>query len=167
MSATTEAVRKWLQYKHDVVADLAPALIGEIGVRTAYSAFAMLAAAPTAVYVGIDVGDSQKYGSEDGALDHGLKVLETFPYTMVRVIDSHDIDILPPFDLLHIDGDHSYEGCMADLNLAKYSCVKWVLVDDYDWNNVPVAVNDFARKNVLDVEHIKDGFRGSALMKIC
>ncbi len=41
-----------------------------------------------------------------------------------------------PVDLVHVDGDHSYNGCLHDLRLAA-EIGRWVLVDDLDWQ-IPV-----------------------------
>jgi hypothetical protein len=160
-------VRKWLASKRRVARRIAPRSIGEIGVRAGYSAFAMMSAAPDATFLGVDVGDSDHYGTEPGALEHGEKVLARFPHAMIVVCDSHDLKRLPPLDLLHIDGDHSYEGCQADLALALRSGVRYALVDDYDTGDVVCrAVDDFAASEGLEVEHIADGFRGSALLAL-
>jgi hypothetical protein len=52
-----------------------------------------------------------------------------------------------------------------DLLLAERSGVVWVLVDDYDHSEiVRAAVDQFAAGRLI--EHIDDGFRGSALMRL-
>lgn len=162
---TPEAIG-WLRAKHAVAARVAPKSIAEIGVRAGYSAFAMLSAAPEASYLGIDAGDPQ-YG--DGAVfrAHAGELLARFPSVEIRHESSHAIDRLPPVDLLHIDGDHSYEGARSDLDLARRSGVKWALVDDYDYiRAVKRAVLDWTRDHRVDWEHIPDGHRGSALIPI-
>lgn len=53
-----------------------------------------------------------------------------------------------------IDGDHSYEGVLKDLN-AYYSKVKdGGIVSGHDWNmsSVSSAINDFVKQNSLSVE---------------
>lgn len=159
----SDDVHRWLQSKHDVAARLQPKTIGELGVRAGYSAYAMLAAAPSATYLGIDI-DDPGIGSEPGALEHANVVLAGYNF-LVIVADSHDIERLPPLDLLHVDGDHSHDGCTADLELARRSGVQWALVDDYDTGRVVRgAVDAFAARYGLSIEHIADGFRGSALL---
>ena len=59
-------------------------------------------------------------------------------------------------DWIYVDGDHSYEGCLKDLNNAK-EVVKpggFILGDDYGWpdakwqkKGVTKAVNEFINKN--------------------
>ena len=61
-------------------------------------------------------------------------------------------------DWIYVDGDHSYEGCLKDLNNAK-EIVKpggLILGDDYGWPNskyqkvgVTKAVNEFRKKHNL------------------
>lgn len=63
------------------------------------------------------------------------------------------------FDLIYIDGDHSYEGCMRDLNIAMHKVKKngWITGHDYEMNmnkahirynfGVKQAVDEFCLKN--------------------
>jgi hypothetical protein len=60
-------------------------------------------------------------------------------------------------DWIYIDGDHSYEGCYADLNeclkIMQPNCI--IFGDDYAWNNgngkpgVTKAVSQFVEENSL------------------
>lgn len=155
----------WLRSKHDVAARIQPSSIGEFGVRAGYSAFAMLSGAPVyATYLGYDF-DDPALGTEPGSLDHARnRVLAGFT-AHITSVNTHDLTRVPPFGLLHIDGDHTVAGCTEDLELAAGSGVAWVLVDDYDTGDlVRRAVDEFAKRNGLAVEHIEDGFRGSALL---
>ena len=61
-------------------------------------------------------------------------------------------------DWIYIDGDHSYEGCLADLEAALPMIKKggMILGDDYGWPNskyqkvgVTKAVNEFRKKHNL------------------
>ncbi len=61
-------------------------------------------------------------------------------------------------DLIYIDGSHEEEGVYADL------CDYWDLVapggvlfgDDWGWDGVRMAVQRFARENLLDIRHESD-----------
>lgn len=58
-------------------------------------------------------------------------------------------------DLLHIDGDHSYEGVKKDINLY-YPKVKKngiIIFDDYNWKGVSTAVDEFIKNNNIQKEN--------------
>ena len=134
----------------------APRLL-EIGVRTGYLAVVFArATAGAGHYVGVD---------PDVYLPDGLKrarralrqVGREYPALTSEFIagSSHDPRIrqrlqrMPRFDLIHIDGDHSLEGKIADLALARDLLAPGglVLVDDFThMASVPLALRHaFAR----------------------
>lgn len=163
----TEARRKYYEAKREIVERIQPWFIAEIGVRAGYSAWAMLDAAPDGCrYLGIDA-DNGTHGGDPGALDHARALLAPFD-TEIWVEDSQEIDQLPEaIDLLHIDGDHSFEGCLSDLRLAEWSGVRWVLLDDYDYlAGVREAANAFCFDRVAELWRIDDGHRGMALLNL-
>jgi hypothetical protein len=134
---------------------LQPKSIFEIGVRAGYSAFAMLSAAPDAQYLGWDA-DVGGYGGEIGYLDRARAFLDAeFPgrVTLQRC-DSQAVLTLPArFDLAHIDGDHTHEGTLHDINLCAPFC-RYLIVDDYDLiPKVKIAVNEWL------IDHVKTGLR--------
>ena len=101
----------------------------------------MLDAAPDAAYVGID---SCRYEDDFGVplLGH---VEEQFAKLgrRGRILrqDSKTLKELPgEFDLVHVDGDHSYAVCRHDVDLALRGGVPWILVDDARDNQVCAAV---------------------------
>jgi len=154
--------------KYEVAQRLQPKLIVEIGVRAGYGAFAMLSACPDARYIGIDA-DNGTHGWTQGALRHATKILAKFGDRSIWINDSQEMDRLPEnIDLLHIDGDHSSEGCYSDLCLADRSGVRWVLVDDYlSLREVREAVDKFALDTGREgFEVIDDGHRGHALIEL-
>jgi predicted O-methyltransferase YrrM len=62
-------------------------------------------------------------------------------------------------DLLFIDGDHSYEGCLADLS-HWYPKVKpdgVILGHDYDWDTVRAAAQDFSRQHGFRLQEMEGG----------
>jgi hypothetical protein len=79
-----------------------------------------------------------------------------------------DADIPPKsFDLLYIDGDHSYEGVKNDLKLGLkwVRAGGWICGHDYEMNmNKTVHVYDFGVKRAVDEFCCLHGYRVRALM---
>ena len=61
--------------------------------------------------------------------------------------------------VLHIDGDHSYDGITKDFELfyPKMKNNGVILVDDYTWDGVHRGTNDFVKKNNLKTELLNNG----------
>jgi predicted O-methyltransferase YrrM len=119
---------------------LQPRAICEIGVGGGMAALAFLDAAPGASYVGVD---SCRYEDELGVplLGHVEEQLARLG-RRGRILrqDSKTLKELPgEFDLVHVDGDHSFEACLRDVRLALASGAAWVLVDDARDANVLAA----------------------------
>ena len=103
---------------HALVAARRPRRIVEIGVRHGYSAFAMLCAAPEAEYFGFDA-DLCTWGGVPGALWDARRMLRReFPRARVTVrrADTAAAGLrLPAADVYFVDGDHSEEAALRDL----------------------------------------------------
>lgn len=143
-------------------------VIAEIGVRAGYCGLAMLLAAPAARYIGFEA-DRGDYGGEIGITERArARVFEGFAHE-IRYVDTRNLTrIADLVDLFHVDGDHSYDGAMHDLELA-WHCSRFVLVDDYEYiRPVQAATDHFIVTHRLAhpmVQILPDGgFRGSLLM---
>lgn len=113
-----------------------PRTVIEIGVRCGYSALTFGMANPPDVHIlGIE-GDIDEV-TRGCWLEAERKLRGEYIDIRVIVANSHDIRRLPQADLVYVDGDHSVDGCHADLLLACQSTSR-ILVDDYFVEN-PIA----------------------------
>gem|GEM_PF-3499157 len=120
----------------------------EIGVRTGYlgTAFARAVSVP-AYYVGLDPNLYMADGLEYAAATYRLlrDQLPTFNYALWegyswRRSAQVSLEHCGPYDVVHIDGDHSLAGKLVDLDLARRLLAPdgLVLVDDFK-HHAPVA----------------------------
>ena len=161
----------------------APRTVCEIGVRAGYSAYVWMTESPNAkVYLGIDMDDQARYGGP--WLWHARKLLDTLDveWTIwekdtqkMRALPEHRVypeqsalhvggDVVSPdisvyrnlFDLIHVDGDHTYEGCMHDMKMCWPTVAPGgvMVVDDATYLPGPVrAVREFTG-TVIGAERI-------------
>jgi predicted O-methyltransferase YrrM len=123
--------------KYLLAAMFQPAAIAEIGVRRGYSAWSFLRACPTAAYHGFDKQAGTHGGAGVTSFDWFLMLAgRDFPDADIQVerLDTQTLASLGgPYDLIHIDGDHSKPGCYRDLGLADRALAPGgvIVVDDY------------------------------------
>jgi len=119
-------------FKYTVALALKPRSIVEVGVRGGVSALSFLSACPDALYTGFD---NNRDAREQG-IDFTSHVRGWFTRLDVRadlrIEDSQLLDRFPYADLVHIDGDHSFEGVRHDVVAAWRSGAPWILCDDAD-----------------------------------
>ena len=161
---------EYYRMKYAVANFIKPKTICEIGVRAGYSAAAFLQAGHTKKYVGIDF-NAGTHGGIPGYTDYAVRTLSVYNVETIihNRVDSQTLDILPdgPFDLLHVDGDHSAEGAYNDIKLGIKSA-KWILVDDTDYIDTVSfgtfkAISDFKIEEAYYVYDKK--YRGNILIK--
>lgn len=148
-----------LRYKDAIAQYVKPTRILEIGIRAGYSPAAFLSSCPRATYIGIDMNQSipgrALWGGRKNFMHHATsKLAELYPEA---TIETHVMDSLSPatrefllaqerFDFVHVDGDHSEEGCYSDLLLAADVVIPggFILVDDFKeeppWNKAQIGV---------------------------
>lgn len=182
-AAWDEIVRRWLpddperpdeQYKaqyfqkFNVARGAGCRVIAEIGVRAGYSGLAMLLGATGARYIGFEA-DAGNYGGVQGITERARARVFAGLEHEIRYVDTGSLlEIRDHVDLFHVDGDHSYDGAMHDIELA-WRCSNFVLVDDYEYiRPVQAATDHFIVTHRLShpmVQFLSDGgFRGSMLL---
>jgi hypothetical protein len=159
--SSDEELQEYYAVKWAIAKSLKVASVLEFGVRAGYSAAAFLNAGVRR-YIGIDLNTGTD-GGEQGYVYQAMGILpNAFPRSQVTIWadrSSHDPIVLAkcndhsPFDLVHVDGDHSYEGAMQDMYMA---CLlgRYVLVDDCErFGTVKRAVRDFIESTGYEVEY--------------
>lgn len=144
----SDPIRQYYAVKWRIAQRISPSRILEIGVRAGYSAFTFLMASPRGTrYLGIDSGLCDAEGRSE-FLAHAKTILAEHDARLWRV-DAGSLRSFPvgpggdSWELVHIDGDHSYEGCLHDLRCAG-KVGRRLLVDDYDvGEGIRQACRDF------------------------
>jgi predicted O-methyltransferase YrrM len=129
-------------------------LIVEIGVRAGYSAHAFLSAIDNPQrYVGYDLF-TPYMGWDRGKENVEMILHRDFPNISISLVQADTTKMssidLHEVDLFHVDGDHSFNGCYMDMNIAWPTiAIKGVMiVDDYDHiPEVKSAVDKFIEAN--------------------
>lgn len=163
---------EYYRVKYAVAQFVEPKSICEIGVRAGYSAAAFLLGAPEAtVFVGIDP-DEGHHGGVVGFYQHARTTLSHYPHVKATFYNDNSqyLTRLPdgPFDFVHVDGDHTYQGCRHDLEMVLDSGAKWILIDDIDFlvdvkNATLDVINE---RGIKEAMYVPDqGYRGNILIK--
>ena len=161
----TDKFKNYYKTKYEICKEHKPKRIAEIGVRAGYSAWSFLQACPKAEYFGYDANNGQHggEGGEDGSFALWADtILTSYKYSL-EFVDTQGIEVLEisDIDFFHVDGDHSVEGVMHDLDLA-YGAIKVggvILVDDITFIND--VRNGAARWMAENREKIRNEFRPS------
>jgi predicted O-methyltransferase YrrM len=145
-----------------------PKSILEIGVRYGYSLYSMIAAADNLEYVvGYDI-DEYDSGSIEEAYKNISRVISENINLKIEFENSQKLSELSQnYDLIHIDGDHSYDGKIHDLNLTKGKC-KILVIDDYNHiGEVKNATNKFIEENseIISKHFLINSMRGTYIIE--
>lgn len=116
-----------------IVRGLEPQSVLEIGTGWGISGSAFLDAGSVRKFVTIDCNISAAYGKETKA-----ELLTKVKGCEMVFVDERSENYLPnliklreQFDLVYVDGDHGYEGCLRDLEFAGQLTKRNILLDDY------------------------------------
>lgn len=145
-----------------------PKKILEIGVRYGYSLGSMIkGSGMVEKVVGIDNDDYNQDSllvAQDNLKKHISSDLE---YIFLK-IDSHTIPKFDEYyDLIHIDGDHTYDGKLKDLDLLKNACKIAIIDDVHHIPDVSRASHDWMEKNkdIIKSSFILDSMRGTLILE--
>jgi len=147
----------------------------EIGVRAGYSAHTFLQAFPDAIFIGMDAnnGTHGGQGGKDGRyMEWALKILSPYNAALFECDTQILANLLPVgYDFIHVDGDHTSEGVMHDLDICLPALAEagqaTILVDDYSYlRTVRQGVDRWLAANVDSVRsEFVDTIRGDVLIQ--
>jgi predicted O-methyltransferase YrrM len=165
-----EFLNGYMHVKYGIADALRPKSICEIGVSSGISALAFLTACPKARYVGID----NRYEEDMRGVrlvDRAMELLHDYD-AIFLLEDSQVLKALPhgPFDLVHVDGDHSREACCHDVMLAWNALTPdgWIVVDDAKDSAVAAGTFDAMRcvwPSEIRWAYLEDTFTGNILIR--
>jgi predicted O-methyltransferase YrrM len=143
-------------------AALKPRSIPEIGVRRGYGGFALATGAlrsggSVARYVGIDF-EMDIVGSNAQALST-LRAAGVSDVRLIRADTQSNFPVITEkFDLIHVDGDHSMCGAIADICnvLPLLADNATLIIDDVETPSVSAAC-EFLRRAVASCAHLRIG----------
>ena len=146
-----------------------PKSIFEIGVRAGYTGYFLLKGSETKKYRGIDL-ENYWPGSNNKAQKLLQRVCDDVEVTLLNSHSLKKLDQL--YELIHVDGDHSYNGKVLDLELALANLAPngVIVVDDYTNTNetgkiVKKATDDFIKKHKLKYQ-VFGTYTGHALLMV-
>lgn len=80
---------------------------------------------------------------------------KTYPDVLAHILHTRGAEAPAQYDVVHVDGEHTYHACMIDLTLGLAMNPRLLLVDDYQAiGEVRSATDDFARYMGLQVEEV-------------
>jgi predicted O-methyltransferase YrrM len=121
----------------------------EIGFNAGHSALLILASNPKVTYLGVDIGE-HSYTREAG------RILQNYFGDRFNLLIGDSQDVLPKlklekqrYDLIHIDGGHSYQQCLSDLSNSSSLLMNrrsTIVLDDIKGEDILNAFSDYKKE---------------------
>ena len=114
----------------------------EVGVQIGANSLALLLSDKLRTGIGID-NDADVHAR--GAVDFAERITDEQAPGRFRLIraNSRQLPAFPSAEAVVVDGDHSYDGCLADLRTAAASGADLIVADDHNNRGVLLAVDEF------------------------
>jgi predicted O-methyltransferase YrrM len=162
---------RYYETKARIAAWLEPHSVLEIGVRAGYSALAFRMGHAFTRYVGLDL-DRATWGGVAGYMTEAHQRLSGLcEHADLLTLDTQSLIDLPPaaggvYDMIHVDGDHSFKGALHDICLGLDAGARYIVVDDYDFlGTVRQAADYIVAARGLEAWYVSDGgYRGNLVI---
>ena len=148
-----------------------PATYLEIGVQEGKSLRVVVENGPFLMRLVLcDTWGRRSGGTNRGNHVHVERLLKELDYTgSVEFLDGDSIELVPKlgveqFDLVHVDGDHSYEHCLADLMNGWARCIRVLVAHDASFEGVRRALFEFGKKYAAEIAQTTLAFGGHGTM---
>jgi hypothetical protein len=151
---------------------LQPESVLEIGTRLGQSLLSMVCDSLQTKHISFIDNETYVSGSNEIARANLLQFYEKFvPGRRVPTIEvfgslPNPVEIGCPVALAHVDGEHTFEGKIRDLDFCLAVGAGMVLVDDFDYHGCcREAVVSWSSQHNVDLHYLQT-FRGMALMEL-
>lgn len=145
-----------------------PKSILEIGVRYGYSLYSMIAACENLEYVrGYDIDEYDPGSIEIANKNISNVISKGIDFKIENKNTQNAKKLRKKYDLIHVDGNHTFEGKLHDLNLVKNNC-KVLIIDDYNHiREVKNAVEKFIsdNENIIEKNFLINSMRGTYIIE--
>ena len=156
----------------EILAELASTITSylEIGVQEGQSLRVVVQRAPYLRRLALcDTWGKRSGGTDRGSHEHIETLLTQLGYHhTVEFLDGDSAKLVPKldelFDLVHVDGDHSFESCLADLKNGWVRCTQALVVHDASFDGVHKALFEFGKEHAEEIVETSVMFAGHGTM---